>query len=50
LFLGNIAAFDMNDPQSIVSNDAVGFDINCGVRQLCTNLFKKDIQPINVIV
>lgn len=24
----------------------VGFDINCGVRLLRTNLFEKDIQPI----
>ncbi|CAI6374361.1 unnamed protein product [Macrosiphum euphorbiae] len=30
--IGNIAAFDMDDPQSIVSNGAVGFDINCFVR------------------
>ncbi len=24
----------------------VGFDINCGVRLLRTNLFEKDVQPI----
>lgn len=24
----------------------VGFDINCGVRLLRTNLFEKDIQPV----
>jgi tRNA-splicing ligase RtcB len=27
--IGNIAAFDMDDPQSIVSPGGVGFDINC---------------------
>ena len=24
----------------------VGFDINCGVRLLRTNLFEKDVQPV----
>lgn len=45
---GNMAAFDMNDPKSIVSPGGVGFDINCGVRLLRTNLFEKDVQPIKV--
>lgn len=49
LFLGNMAAFDMDDPESIVSPGGVGFDINCGVRLLRTNLFEKDVQPIKVI-
>jgi len=48
LVLGNMAAFDMDDPQSIVSPGGVGFDINCGVRLLRTNLFEKDVQPIKV--
>lgn len=48
LFLGNMAAFDMDDPQSIVSPGGVGFDINCGVRLLRTNLFEKDVQPVKV--
>lgn len=43
-----MAAFDMDDPQSIVSPGGVGFDINCGVRLLRTNLFEKDVQPIKV--
>merc|ERR1711920_405189 len=30
--IGNIAAFDMGDPTSVVSPGGVGFDINCGVR------------------
>lgn len=30
--IGNVAAFDMANPDSIVSPGGVGFDINCGVR------------------
>lgn len=41
--IGNIAAFDMDDPNSIVSPGGVGFDINCGVRLIRTNLFEKDV-------
>ena len=44
--IGNMAAFDMGDPLSVVSPGGVGFDINCGVRLLRTNLFQKDIEPI----
>jgi len=44
--IGNMAAFDMNDPKAIVSPGGVGFDINCGVRLLRTNLCEKDILPI----
>ncbi|XP_027199837.2 rtcB RNA ligase [Dermatophagoides pteronyssinus] len=44
--IGNMAAFDMNDPEAIVSPGGVGFDINCGVRLLRTNLFEKDVQPV----
>lgn len=44
--IGNMAAFDINDPKSIVSPGGVGFDINCGVRLLRTNLFEKDVQPV----
>eukprot|EP00026_Physarum_polycephalum_P007861 Phypoly_transcript_07931.p1 GENE.Phypoly_transcript_07931~~Phypoly_transcript_07931.p1 ORF type:complete len:508 (-),score=74.96 Phypoly_transcript_07931:10-1533(-) len=44
--IGNVAAFDMSDPKAIVSPGGVGFDINCGVRLLRTNLFEKDILPI----
>jgi len=36
--IGNVAAFDMDDPQAVVSPGGVGFDINCGVRLLRTNL------------
>ncbi|GFS86634.1 hypothetical protein NPIL_474851 [Nephila pilipes] len=44
--IGNTAAFDMDDPKAIVSPGGVGFDINCGVRLLRTNLMEKDVQPI----
>ena len=41
-----MAAFDMADPEAIVSPGGVGFDINCGVRLLRTNLFEKDVGPV----
>lgn len=44
--IGNMAAFDMNDPLAVVSPGGVGFDINCGVRLLRTNLDLKDILPV----
>ena len=42
---GNMAAFDMNDPNAVVSPGGVGFDINCGVRLVRTNLDEKDVAP-----
>ena len=30
--VGNVAAFDMANPESVVSPGGVGVDINCGVR------------------
>jgi len=44
--IGNVAAFDMSDPEAVVSPGGVGFDINCGVRLLRTNLFEKDVGPV----
>jgi len=44
--IGNIAAMDMSDPEAVVSPGGVGFDINCGVRLLRTNLSEKDVQPV----
>lgn len=44
--IGNMAAFDMSDKTSIVSPGGVGFDINCGVRLLRTNLSEKEVQPV----
>eukprot|EP01105_Mastigella_eilhardi_P023891 TRINITY_DN6103_c0_g1_i1.p1 TRINITY_DN6103_c0_g1~~TRINITY_DN6103_c0_g1_i1.p1 ORF type:complete len:508 (-),score=149.90 TRINITY_DN6103_c0_g1_i1:127-1650(-) len=44
--IGNVAAFDVDDPLAVVSPGGVGFDINCGVRLLRTNLSEKDITPV----
>ncbi|VDP18348.1 unnamed protein product, partial [Onchocerca flexuosa] len=44
--IGNIAAFDVSDPNAIVSPGGVGFDINCGVRLIRTNLSERDVQPV----
>lgn len=43
-----MAAFDLNDPEAVVSPGGVGFDINCGVRLIRTNLFMKDVVPVKV--
>ena len=45
LYPGNMAAFDMDDPSAVVSPGGVGFDINCGVRLIRTNLDEKDVLP-----
>ena len=42
--IGNVAAFDMDDEEAVVSPGGVGFDINCGVRLLRTNLMEEDVQ------
>ncbi|VDO23578.1 unnamed protein product [Haemonchus placei] len=44
--IGNIAAFDCGDKNSVISPGGVGFDINCGVRLIRTNLTEKDVQPV----
>eukprot|EP01012_Entosiphon_sulcatum_P019417 TRINITY_DN2428_c0_g1_i1.p1 TRINITY_DN2428_c0_g1~~TRINITY_DN2428_c0_g1_i1.p1 ORF type:complete len:515 (-),score=112.24 TRINITY_DN2428_c0_g1_i1:53-1597(-) len=44
--IGNVAAMDMNDPTAVISPGGVGFDINCGVRLIRTNLFEKDIEEV----
>jgi tRNA-splicing ligase RtcB (3'-phosphate/5'-hydroxy nucleic acid ligase) len=44
--IGNVAAFDMADPEAVVSPGGVGFDINCGVRLIRTNLSEKDVAPL----
>jgi tRNA-splicing ligase RtcB len=41
--IGNVAAFDMEDPLAVVSPGGVGFDINCGVRLIRTNLTEDDV-------
>ena len=44
--IGNMAAFDMSKEESVVSPGGVGFDINCGVRLIRTNLHEKDVAPV----
>jgi RNA-splicing ligase RtcB len=44
--IGNVAAFDMSDQNSIVSPGGVGFDINCGVRMIRTNLMEDQVGPL----
>ena len=34
------------DPEAVVSPGGVGFDINCGVRLLRTNLTERDVAPV----
>ncbi|MBD3168657.1 MAG: RNA-splicing ligase RtcB [candidate division Zixibacteria bacterium] len=41
--IGGVAAFDLNE--GIISPGGIGFDINCGVRLLRTNLTEKDVRP-----
>ena len=40
--------FDTGNPVAIVSPGGVGFDINCGVRLLRTNLVEKDLEGVKV--
>ena len=44
--IGNVAAFDTADPEAVVSPGGVGFDINCGVRLLRTNLTEAEVSPL----
>eukprot|EP01065_Artemidia_motanka_P032253 TRINITY_DN39273_c0_g1_i1.p1 TRINITY_DN39273_c0_g1~~TRINITY_DN39273_c0_g1_i1.p1 ORF type:complete len:523 (+),score=180.72 TRINITY_DN39273_c0_g1_i1:80-1648(+) len=44
--IGNVCAVDMDKTESVVSPGGVGFDINCGVRLLRTNLTVKDLEPV----
>ncbi len=41
--IGGVAAMDSNT--GVISPGGVGYDINCGVRLLLTNLTKKEIMP-----
>jgi tRNA-splicing ligase RtcB (3'-phosphate/5'-hydroxy nucleic acid ligase) len=41
--IGGVAAFDMDD--GIISPGGIGFDINCGVRLLKTNLHADEVKP-----
>jgi tRNA-splicing ligase RtcB len=41
--IGGVAAFDVNE--GVVSMAGVGYDINCGVRSMITDLTKADLEP-----
>lgn len=41
--IGGVAAMDMEE--GVVSPGGIGFDINCGVRMIRTDLTRKDIEP-----
>lgn len=41
--IGGVAATDYNE--GVISPGGVGYDINCGVRLLTTNLSEKDVRP-----
>lgn len=41
--IGGVAATDYEE--GVISPGGVGYDINCGVRLLSTNLFEKDLKP-----
>lgn len=36
----------MDDPKAVVSPGGVGYDINCGVRLIRTNLDEEDVLPV----
>ena len=42
--IGGVAATDI-EKEGVVSPGGVGFDINCGVRMMRTNLTEKDVRP-----
>jgi tRNA-splicing ligase RtcB len=47
--IGGVAAMDIRD--GVVSPGGVGYDINCGVRLLCTNLNQAEVRPrINELI
>jgi RNA-splicing ligase RtcB len=42
--IGHVAAFDMESEEAVVSPGGVGYDINCGVRLIRTNLNERDLK------
>ncbi|MFH1257170.1 MAG: RtcB family protein [Candidatus Diapherotrites archaeon] len=41
--IGGVAAFDLE--KGVVSPGGIGFDLNCGIRLIKTNLAEKDVRP-----
>lgn len=44
--IGGVAAMDLDSNESVVSPGGVGFDINCGVRLLRTNLKVDEVEAV----
>jgi tRNA-splicing ligase RtcB len=44
--IGNVCAVDFEGGSGVVSPGGVGFDINCGVRLLRSNLSIDDLLPV----
>ena len=44
--IGGVAAFDTSVPGAIISPGGVGYDINCGVRLMTTNLTWDEVEPV----
>jgi tRNA-splicing ligase RtcB len=44
--IGNVCAVDLEGGCGVVSPGGVGFDINCGVRLLRSNLSIEDLLPV----
>ncbi|MEM1760909.1 MAG: RtcB family protein, partial [Desulfurococcaceae archaeon] len=42
--IGGVAGFDLEE--GVVSPGGIGYDINCGVRVLRTNLDENDVRPV----
>ncbi|BAN90573.1 RtcB family protein [Aeropyrum camini] len=43
--IGGVAAMDIEEENGVISPGGVGYDINCGVRVLRTNLTEEDVRP-----
>ncbi len=43
--IGGVAAMDIEDENGVISPGGVGYDINCGVRVLRTNLTVNEVRP-----
>lgn len=43
--IGGVAGMDIEEENGVISPGGVGYDINCGVRLLRTNLDEKDVRP-----
>lgn len=44
--IGGVAAFNLDDPNAIILPGGIGYDINCGIRCIVTNLTVEEVQPV----